>query len=60
MSRQGEKTHSDDEEIVAPIPEPQPRKEETSFVPLDTPTEKSWLGEFSSGLGGSLARGACE
>ena len=60
MSRQGEKTHSDDEEIVAPIPEPQPRKEETSFVPLDTPTEKSWLGEFSSGLGGSLARGACD
>lgn len=60
MSRQGDKTHSDDEEIIAPIPEPETRKEETSFVPQDTATEKSWLGEFTSGLGGSLARGTCD
>lgn len=60
MSRQSEPTHDENEPIVAPIPEPPAPTAEAALSPLDTDAKKIWLGEFTSGLGSSLARGRCD
>lgn len=60
MSRQSEPTHDENEPIVAPIPEPPAPTAEAVLSPLDTDAKKIWLGEFTSGLGSSLARGRCD
>lgn len=60
MSRQSDPTHDDDEPVVPPIPEPPAPAAEPGLAPLDTADKKIWLGELTSGLASSLARGRCE
>ncbi len=60
MSRQSDPTHDENEEIIAPIPQPLAPTAQPALSPLDTEEKKIWLGEFTSGLGSSLARGRCD
>ncbi|MEW6867376.1 hypothetical protein [Trueperella pyogenes] len=56
MTRQGQITKP-----VEPLhPQPPAPQAEPGYTPLDTDTAKSWLGEFTSGFGGALARGRCD
>ncbi|WP_124054018.1 hypothetical protein [Arcanobacterium ihumii] len=56
MRRQHEKTPEVDPLYPAPAIPPQP----ASIKPINTATAKRWVGEFSNGLGSSIARGSCD
>ncbi|WP_216382534.1 integrin alpha [Arcanobacterium phocae] len=56
MSRQKEKT-----DPVEPLyPAPHKIIEPPAIKPIDTVTQKRWVGEFSNGLGSAIARGRCD
>lgn len=56
MRQQKEKT-----EKVKPLhPAPKAEKREAAIKPINTATKKRWVGEFSNGLGSSIARGQCD
>ncbi|MGL4831411.1 MAG: integrin alpha [Propionibacteriaceae bacterium] len=58
LSHQGEAAPTDPVEPTSP--KPADPSAEPGMTPLDQTDVKSWLGEFTSGMGGSLARGACD
>lgn len=57
LTRQGELKN---DKIEPPVPAPQPEKRAPAVKPVDTEEKKIWMGEFSSGLGSSLAKGRCD
>ncbi|MGL5405509.1 MAG: integrin alpha [Propionibacteriaceae bacterium] len=58
LSRQGDAPTTGPVTPTSPMP-PNPSAD-PGLTPLDNADAKSWLGEFTSGMGGSLARGACD
>lgn len=58
LSRQSDQPSG--HEVVPGAPKPAEPTAEPGLTPIDSPEKKIWLGKFSDGLGGSLARGRCD
>ncbi|QWW19638.1 FG-GAP repeat protein [Schaalia sp. 19OD2882] len=60
MSHQSDPQRNPKDLPTPKVPAPPTPKAEPGLVPIDTVEKKSWLGEFTSGLGGALAHGRCD
>ncbi|MDT3766830.1 LPXTG cell wall anchor domain-containing protein [Gleimia hominis] len=59
MSRQAEKPGGS-EASKPSVPQPANPTAEPAMKPVNEDGKRSWLGEFTSGFGGAIARGACD
>ncbi|WIK64227.1 FG-GAP repeat protein [Gleimia hominis] len=59
MSRQAQKPGGS-ETVKPSVPQPANPTAQPAMKPVNEDGKRSWLGEFTSGFGGAIARGACD